>query len=313
MADTKIRTMGQTNPVVYAYITPGDASKKGWVKIGYTDRDAGTRIKEQTRTSDTQYEILWSHDARYDGGEYFTDDDFHWYLAQCGIERGKFQDTGRPSEWFFFGEGNEKQAEELFKKFVFKDNSTLQSPVQGKPYRLRDEQSEAVNLSLAYMKSAKEPAEFLWNAKPRFGKTLVTNDFIRKGGFKNTLIVTNRPAVANSWFDDFVQFIKWQEPDMYFVSESDSLKKRRVLTREKYVEIGLSSSEDRILKQIAFVSLQDLKGSHSFGVSTFIKTKQNKPFFMSTLLDKYKFSLNSNKSIGLRLRNLSGWGIIWPR
>ncbi|MDR3565536.1 MAG: DEAD/DEAH box helicase family protein [Negativicutes bacterium] len=267
MVSTKIRTIDQTNPTIYAYTTPNDASKKGWVKIGYTDRDAETRIKEQTHTSDTKYELLWSHDARYDGGEYFTDDDFHWYLKQCGIERGKFQHSGRSSEWFNFGEGKEKQAEELFKKFVFRDYSQIQSPAQGTQYQLREEQADAVERTLAYMKSGKEPADFLWNAKPRFGKTLATYDLVRKGSFSHVLIVTNRPAIANSWYDDFMKFIKWQEPDMFFISGTDSLKNSGALSREEYLNTILNfNNVDRSdLKQIAFVSLQDLKGSISFG------------------------------------------------
>ncbi len=240
-------------------------SKKGWVKIGYTDRDAETRIKEQTHTSDTKYELLWSHDARYDGGEYFTDDDFHWYLVQSGIERGKFENTGRLSEWFYFGEGNEKQAEELFRKFIFRDYGQIQDPAAGTQYQLREEQADAVKRTLAYLKSGKEPADFLWNAKPRFGKTLATYDFIRKGGFKNVLIVTNRPAIANSWYDDFMKFIKWQEPHMFFVSDSDSLKNTRVLSRQAYCDIIINSNDEQEFKQIAFVSLQDLKGSIAFG------------------------------------------------
>lgn len=265
MASTTIKTIDQANPTIYAYITPNDASKTGWVKIGYTDRDAEIRIREQTHTSDTKYELLWSHDARYDGGEYFTDDDFHWYLVQCGIERRKFQDSGKPSEWFYFGDGKEKQAEDLFKKFVFKDHSQIQSPAQGAQYRLREEQTGAVDRTLEYMKSGKKPADFLWNAKPRFGKTLATYDFARKGGFKNVLIVTNRPAIANSWYDDFMKFIKWQEPDIFFVSDSDSLKNTRILSRQAYCDIVINSNIERELKQIAFVSLQDLKGSITFG------------------------------------------------
>ncbi|HCT35521.1 MAG TPA: restriction endonuclease [Firmicutes bacterium] len=265
MASTTIKTIDQARPTIYAYITPNDVSKKGWVKIGYTDRDAETRIKEQTHTSNTKYELLWSHDARYDGGEYFNDDDFHWYLVQSGIERGKFEDTGKPSEWFYFGEGNEKQAEELFRKFIFKDYGQIQAPTGGTQYQLREEQADAVKRTLAYLKSGKEPADFLWNAKPRFGKTLATYDFIRKGGFKHVLIVTNRPAIANSWYDDFVKFIKWQEPDIFFVSDSDSLKNTKVLSRQTYCDIIVKSNADRNLKQIAFVSLQDLKGSISFG------------------------------------------------
>lgn len=267
MASTVIKPIEQASPTIYAYVTPNDVSKKGWVKIGYTDRDAKTRIKEQTLTSDTRYELLWSHDARYDGGEYFTDNDFHWYLMQCGIERGKFQHSGRLSEWFYFGEGKEKQAEELFKKFIFRDYSHIQSPAQGTQYQLREEQADAVGRTLAYMKSGKEPAEYLWNAKPRFGKTLATYDFVRKGGFKHILIVTNRPAIANSWYDDFVKFIKWQEPYMFFISGTDSLKNSGALSREEYLKILSNSTNlDRNdLKQIAFVSLQDLKGSISFG------------------------------------------------
>ena len=267
MANTKIKAINQASPTIYAYITPDDISKKGWVKIGHTYRDAETRIKEHTHTSGTRYELLWSHDARFDGGEYFVDDDFHWYLMQCGIERGKFKQSGRLSEWFHFGEGKENQAEELFKKFVFKDYSRIQTPVQGTQYQLREEQADAVERTLAYLKSGKEPAEFLWNAKPRFGKTLATYDFVRKGGFKYILIVTNRPAIANSWYDDFVKFIRWQEPYMLFVSETDSLKNSGALSHKKYLNVKSSYTDidQDNLKQIAFVSLQDLKGSIFFG------------------------------------------------
>ena len=265
MVSTRIKPIEQTNPTIYAYTTPNDESKKGWVKIGYTDRDAETRIKEQTHTSGTEYELLWSHDARYDGGQYFTDNDFHWYLMQFGIERGKFQDSGRQSEWFNFGEGKEKQSEEFFRKFVFRDYSQIQSPAEGTQYQLREEQADAVERTLAYLKSEKKPPVFLWNAKPRFGKTLATYDFIRKGSFKHVLIVTNRPAIANSWYDDFVKYIKWQEPCMLFISETDSLKKSGALSRDEYQKILSDSNNWYDFKQIAFVSLQDLKGSVFFG------------------------------------------------
>ena len=36
-----------TNPTIYAYELVGVATHKGLLKIGYTDRDAQTRIKEQ--------------------------------------------------------------------------------------------------------------------------------------------------------------------------------------------------------------------------------------------------------------------------
>ncbi len=45
---------------------------------------------------------------------------------------------------------------------------------------------------------------------------------LKKFNAKNVLIVTNRPAIANSWFDDFDKFID----GYYFISTADSLKER---------------------------------------------------------------------------------------
>lgn len=44
-------------------------------------------------------------------------------------------------------------------------------------YKLREEQQKAVEQAKAYFKNhTEEDAEFLWNAKPRFGKTLSAYD-----------------------------------------------------------------------------------------------------------------------------------------
>ncbi|MTW31054.1 DEAD/DEAH box helicase family protein, partial [Streptococcus pneumoniae] len=87
---------------------------------------------------------------------------------------------------------------------------------------LRQEQEEAVAKTLAYFQEH-AGGKFLWNAKPRFGKTLSTYDLARRMEAVNVLIVTNRPAIANSWYDDFETFIAGQTT-YKFVSESDSLK-----------------------------------------------------------------------------------------
>ena len=44
--------------------------------------------------------------------------------------------------------------------------------------------------------------EYLWNAKLRFGKTLSVYDFCKQVDAQTVLIVTNRPAIANSWYSD---------------------------------------------------------------------------------------------------------------
>ena len=114
-----------------------------------------------------------------------------------------------------------------------------------------------------YYNSGKEPREFLWNAKPRFGKTLTAYDFVRQIGATNVLIVTNRPAIANSWFDDFKKFIAWQEPHIRFISETTALKDK-ALTRKEYLDQLIPKTGKKI-SQITFISLQDLKGAKFVG------------------------------------------------
>ena len=74
-------------------------------------------------------------------------------------------------------------------------------------------------------------------------------------------MVTNRPSIANSWFDDFDKFIVWQT-NFKFVSETDALKNRPVLSRDEFIN---TISDGKEYGQIAFESLQGLKGSVYFG------------------------------------------------
>jgi len=78
------------------------------------------------------------------------------------------------------------------------------------------------------------------------------------------LIVTNRPAIANSWFDDFERFIGHQTT-FQFVSDSPSLASRHPMTREQWRSYSLNHIDDEDLRMIEFLSLQDLKGSVYFG------------------------------------------------
>src|SRR5699024_8482471 len=87
-----------------------------------------------------------------------------------------------------------------------------------------------------------------------------TYDLARQLDATKLLIVTNRPSIANSWFDDFEKFIAWQT-DFAFVSTSDSLSERPVMTREEF----LSQTATGKKSMVAFISLQDLKGAFSFG------------------------------------------------
>lgn len=126
-------------------------------------------------------------------------------------------------------------------------------------YELRREQEEAAAMTAAYFQIG--GTEFLWNAKPRFGKTLTSYDMIRRMGFTKVLIVTNRPSIANSWAEDFHRFIGWRGA-LAFVSDTEALRGREgVLTREAYT--SLPTMED--VGMVALESLQGLKGSVYFG------------------------------------------------
>lgn len=248
-----IKLKKEITPQIYAYTLPNSLDHQGWVKIGYTTRDVDERIKEQTGTARIKTAKLWNRVARFNDEEYFKDVDFHNYLAKHKIKRdGKY-------EWFYFGKGNEEKSEDLFKDFTFRSYEDVQG-VNENVYQLRSEQEEAVEKAYNYALSHPE-GEFLWNAKPRFGKTLSAYDLVRRLDADKVLIVTNRPAIANSWFEDFEKFIAWQT-DYKFVSESSSLGSDKALTRQ---EFAYYASDNPQAKRIDFISLQDLKGGELYG------------------------------------------------
>ena len=251
----KIKSFKRIIPMIYAYTTPNDISHRGWTKIGYTDRQSvEDRIYQQTHTADIQTKLLWKGNARYQDGsdDTFTDHEFHDYLTtKRHVER-------KPkTEWFHI---DGETSHQYFYKFADRDFSDVQGTT-GTQYELRKEQQRAVDQTVSYFLKHGEGSEFLWNAKPRFGKTLTTYDLVRQMNMQNVLVVTNRPSIANSWFDDFDKFIAWQT-DFKFVSETDALKNRPVLSRKEFLE---SISENDVYGQIAFESLQGLKGSVYFG------------------------------------------------
>lgn len=248
----KLNTAKQAYPMIYAYSTPQIADHEGWTKIGYTeDQDVETRIKQQTHTSDTEARLEWKGTAIFDDGSFdrFTDHDFHAYLRKSGVENKK------KTEWFHI-DGPAGRS----KFYDFKADRGILKALGTIPYTLRKEQTAAVEQTAKYYQSSQN-GEFLWNAKPRFGKTLSVYDFCKRVGATSILIVTNRPAIANSWYSDYAQFMG-EQSGYRFVSETDSLKEKPyVLSRAEW----LACDKTGVKGYIEFVSLQDLKGSVYFG------------------------------------------------
>lgn len=239
-------------PQVYSYILPNRQQTDGSQKIGYTEKkNVEDRILQQVKTAafNEVFTKLWSAPAFFQGNEEsFTDIAFHRFLEKKGIVRKL--ELGK--EWFYFN-GEPFKSKDLFDLFRKEKFAALQKDNQKVQYTLRFEQNEAIKKALDYFEKNKI-GEFLWNAKPRFGKTLASYVLAKRLKAKKVLIVTNRPAIANSWFDDYEMFVEGYA----FISETSSLKNRAVLTREDYAK-----NPDKPL--ITFLSLQDLKGSQYFG------------------------------------------------
>ncbi len=75
----------EINPTIYAYELIAVDTHKGQLKIGYTERDAKTRVKEQLKTSGVKYKIVFEAPAMRNDGTIFTDHDAHKLLKNSGF------------------------------------------------------------------------------------------------------------------------------------------------------------------------------------------------------------------------------------
>jgi hypothetical protein len=194
-----------TNPTIYAYELLGVATHKGLLKIGYTDRDAQKRIKEQLGTAAIKYKIVFEESAMKKDASSFTDHDIHRHLRKQGFANPE-------GEWFKCSLNDlQKAIWEIKTGERTEDNRTL-------TFGMRPEQEEAVNKSITYFKSFKsenpdKTPHFLWNAKMRFGKTFASYQLAKKMGWTKILVLTFKPAVQSAWDEDLmthVDFEGWQ-------------------------------------------------------------------------------------------------------
>lgn len=270
MNKPNVKSTKKVVPMIYAYTTPGISYHDGYIKIGYTEQDVDERIRQQTHTAGIKPKKEWQGNATFEdgSGDTFTDKQFHTYLRKNGVkqpqdEGNEYFDKNDENEWFHISPGDSQA-----KFYEFRSNRGVLESDNHEVilYKLREEQEVAVSQTVAYKKDH-EGGEFLWNAKPRFGKTLSVYDFIQKVNAMNVLIVTNRPAIANSWYSDYEKFLGRQS-GYFFVSNVDGIKDRPlVMNYEEYRNDATSREKnpDAVkMGLIDFVSLQDLKGSIYF-------------------------------------------------
>lgn len=195
----------QLNPTIYAYELYGVIEKKGQLKIGYTDRDANTRIKEQIGATRLNYKIILEVDAVKNDGSTFTDHDIHRIMKNKGFKNPE-------GEWFVCTKKDIESVILSIKEGIDNEESRTLN------FDMRPEQEAAVNKTIRYFESyTKENPDktphFLWNAKMRFGKTFTTYQLAKKMNWKRVLVLTFKPAVQNSWDEDLkshLDFEGWQ-------------------------------------------------------------------------------------------------------
>lgn len=243
----------QVKPTIYVYCLEGVASHKGYIKVGYTDRDADTRIREQLHTSAVPYKILYTESAMCPDGSCFTDHDVHVILKRNGFRQ--LNEGEDRNEWFFCTVNDVRAAiNEL------KSGETFNN-VRTENFKMRPEQTRAVMRTMEYYDSARKDdptraPKFLWNAKMRFGKTFAAYQLCKKMNFKRVLVLTFKPAVESAWHEDLqthVDFEGWQ-----FISNKDA--------KNNNIDIDRAfRNADKSKPIVVFGSFQDLLGTNENG------------------------------------------------
>ncbi len=211
---------------------------------------ARARIAQYTRTAGISYELLHTELALCikDGGEYsFRDNEVHSVLDRSGIKREKF-DGAR--EWFCCDLKTVINAIQAVK--AGRTSLSSEEITKGQtPFLLRPEQHDAVERTL---KRFKQGDKMLWNAKMRFGKTVCALRVAKKMGCNRTIIITHRPVVDKSWFDDFNNTFCCELSPWVYGSRNKGAKLRSLLEHA-----------DKGTRCIYFASVQDLRGSKGVG------------------------------------------------
>ena len=194
-----------TNPTIYAYELVGVSTHKGLIKIGFTSRDAFSRVSEQLRTSGLKYTIVFEESAMKRDGSSFTDHDIHRLLRKQGFANPE-------GEWF------KCTLKDLQKAMLEVKTGERTEANRTLTFGMRPEQHAAVHKTIEYFNSFKlentdRTPNFLWNAKMRFGKTFASYQLAKKMQWTKILVLTFKPAVQNAWDEDLmthVDFEGWQ-------------------------------------------------------------------------------------------------------
>ena len=206
---------------------------------------AQKRINQYMRTAGVTPCLEWAELA-YSRKEkrFFSDKEVHQVLKRSGIKQNP---KLAGDEWFLVKLDTAKAAIKAVKEGR-KSLKVDELPQVAQPkIKLRPEQAQAVKQT---KKVFKTKDTMLWNAKMRFGKTLTALKLIKEEQFQKVLIMTHRPVVKDSWFDDFNKMEMGQAGYIYGSKTKGEAIENLATTDKPFVY---------------FVSIQDLRGSQVFG------------------------------------------------
>lgn len=277
----------QSNERKMIYVQTADNSSGDWgvyagsEKIGETKADsstnpldfqpnseylrsqANTRIRSYMTTSGVPYSIDWAELAYRPQDKlnpWFGDNDVHEVLKRSGYKKNKKVEG---NEWWNVTLDVAKQAIDAVKE----NREVIEGPIINKSkIVLRPEQKNAVSQT---KKVFKKKDRMLWNAKMRFGKTLSTYQLIKEEGYNSVLILSHRPVVSDSWFEDFSKLEMKEAGYQYGSKKHESI--------ETLIKDGA--------KFVYFASIQDLRGSSQIGG----KQRQKNELIFSTDWDLIVF------------------------
>ena len=253
MAQEFFKARPDVTPTIYAYELVGVSSHEGYLKVGYTDRNVETRVKEQLHTSGVPYKIVMKESAMRPDGSCFTDRDVHALLRRKSFLQ--LNEGTDKNEWFRCSVKDVLSAILTLREEITSDGNRTAT------FKMRPEQVLAVNKTIDFYKTAKEQEpskspKFLWNAKMRFGKTFAAYQLAKKMGLSKILVLTFKPAVESAWREDLlthVDFEGWQ-----FISNKDA-HDNRINIDNQYAQA------DKSRPIVVFGSFQDLLGTNENG------------------------------------------------
>ncbi|WP_273753699.1 Eco57I restriction-modification methylase domain-containing protein [Leuconostoc mesenteroides] len=206
---------------------------------------AERRINQYMTTSGAKHVLQWAELAHSDlTNRWFRNHEVHEVLTRSNVRHADHLDG---AEWFQTDLDTAKTAIKAVKEGRSAINAAQTKPATD--IVLRPEQQAAVDQTVKVFKKPSKK-KMLWNAKMRFGKTLTALELIKEEKWQRVLIMTHRPVVSDSWFEDFG---KMRMADAGYQYGS----------KQKGEQLNLLSESDKPF--IYFASIQDLRGSEIVG------------------------------------------------